>query len=118
MLAFAASQLEQNLSDLPFTLTYLFDDDGAARLAGRAGCRPGIRPRRPVLAADGSGLWPVEEPARGESVLLELVGDAYPALPSGDWPEPPTQALVVPLSQQGGAPSGFLVAGAEPVSAP
>ncbi|PRC47952.1 histidine kinase, partial [Mycobacterium sp. ITM-2017-0098] len=65
----------------------------------------------PTLAADGTGLWPVEEAARGESVLLELTSDAYPALPTGDWREPPTQALVVPLSPQGGAPSGFLVAG-------
>ncbi|MCB0307501.1 MAG: HAMP domain-containing histidine kinase, partial [Calditrichaeota bacterium] len=35
----------------------------------------------------------------------------FATLPSGDWPEPPVQALVVPLLQQGGAPFGFLVAG-------
>ncbi|PRC49427.1 hypothetical protein C6A85_74765, partial [Mycobacterium sp. ITM-2017-0098] len=33
ILAFTASQLARNLSDLPFTLTYLFDDNGAAHLA-------------------------------------------------------------------------------------
>jgi PAS domain S-box-containing protein len=111
ILAFAASQLAQNLRDLPFTLTYLFDDDGAARLAATSGLAAGHPAAPSVVAADSTGLWPVAEPARGESVLIELSGDAYSALPTGDWREPPTQALVVPLSPQGGAPSGFLVAG-------
>lgn len=111
ILAFTASQLGQNLSDLPFTLTYLFDDHGAAHLAATSGMPAGHAAAPPTLAADGTGLWPVEAPAGGESVLLELAGDAYPALPTGDWRDPPTQALVVPLSPQGDAPSGFLVAG-------
>lgn len=34
MLSFAARQLARNPRDLPFTLTYLYDDDGSARLAG------------------------------------------------------------------------------------
>ncbi|HVQ18401.1 MAG TPA: PAS domain-containing protein, partial [Actinomycetes bacterium] len=37
VLNFADRQLSQNLRDLPFTLTYLFDDDGDARLAGNCG---------------------------------------------------------------------------------
>src|ERR1700678_3638223 len=37
-LDFAGRQLDRNLQDLPFTLTYLFGDDGAsARLAGSTG---------------------------------------------------------------------------------
>jgi PAS domain S-box-containing protein len=95
VLAFASAQLGRNLSDLPFTQTYLFDGDGA-RLAGSTGI-------------DGHKMpeWPTEAPARGETVLVDLDG----TLPTGDWPEPPTQALLVPLLQQGGAPYGFMAAG-------
>ena len=111
ILSFAASQLAQNRSDLPFTLTYLFDDQGAARLAETSELPAGHPAAPATVDADGTGLWPVAEPARGESVLVELTGDSYPDLPTGDWRQPPTQALVVPLSPQGGSPSGFLVAG-------
>ncbi|WP_228473656.1 PAS domain-containing protein, partial [Streptomyces calidiresistens] len=37
VMTFAARQLGRNPYDLPFTLTYLFDDDGSARLAGSSG---------------------------------------------------------------------------------
>ena len=41
MLDFAAGQLAENPYDLPFTLTYLFDDDGDAHLAGVSGIARG-----------------------------------------------------------------------------
>ncbi|MEU4235962.1 SpoIIE family protein phosphatase [Actinoplanes sp. NPDC026619] len=103
MLAFAGAQLARNLKDLPFTLTYLFGGD-EARLAGSTGIEAGH-------PAGEAAAWPVDAPARGESVLVELSGAPFAELPSGDWPEPPTQALLVPLLQQGGAASGFMVAG-------
>ena len=109
-LAFAHRQLGQNLRDLPFTLTYLFDDDGDARLAGTSGIAAGHPAAPALLPADGAAVWPVRGAARGESVLVDLDGEPYSELPTGDWPEPPAQALVVPLLQQGGASSGFLVA--------
>lgn len=111
ILAFTASQLAQNLSDLPFTLTYLFDDDGAAHLAATSGLPAGHLAAPATLAPDAASPWPVAEPARGESVLVDLDGDAYAGLPTGNWQQPPVQALVVPLSPQGGPPSGFMVAG-------
>ncbi|MFG1808120.1 SpoIIE family protein phosphatase [Streptomyces sp. NPDC049040] len=109
VLAFADRQLGGNPKDLPFTLTYLFEEDGSARLAGATGL-PGGHPIAPhVLAAGGEDhLWPVAALARGESVLVELAGAA--GVPSGGWPEPPTRTLAVPL-QQGGVPFGFVVAG-------
>ena len=62
MLAFAGRQLGRNLRDLPFTLTYLFDDDGRARLAATSGIAAGHPPcardadRRRVGVADrGAG---------------------------------------------------------------
>ncbi|MDR7275530.1 SpoIIE family protein phosphatase [Catenuloplanes atrovinosus] len=95
VLAFTGAQLGRNLRDLPFTLTYLFSDDGAAELAGATG----------TDRVDG---WSFEAPDGGESVLIPL--DGYAGLPTGDWSAPPTEALVVPLLQQGGTPYGFMVA--------
>ncbi|HNA50813.1 MAG TPA: SpoIIE family protein phosphatase, partial [Mycobacterium sp.] len=111
MLAFAARQLGRNVRDLPFCLTYLFDDDGAARLAALSGVPDGHPAAPPVLSADRPTVWPLDGPSRGESATVRLDGAAFATLPSGDWPEPPVHALVVPLLQQGGAPFGFLVAG-------
>ncbi|MFD3754376.1 SpoIIE family protein phosphatase [Streptomyces cyaneofuscatus] len=112
MLAFSGRQLSRNLADLPFTLTYLYEDDGSARLANAAGIEAG-HPAAPTTLPTGGteGVWPVAAPARGESVLVALDAEPFAQLPTGGWPAPPTQALVVPLPQQGGAPYGFLVAG-------
>ncbi|WP_305787266.1 SpoIIE family protein phosphatase [Symbioplanes lichenis] len=94
MLTFAGTQLDRNRKDLPFTLTYLADGE-EARLAAVTG----IDPTHPATAHK----WP----ATGGIVELDgLSGE----LPSGDWSEPPTQALVLPLLQQGGSPYGFMVA--------
>uniref|UniRef100_A0A5Q5CAD6 histidine kinase n=1 Tax=Mycobacterium sp. (strain JLS) TaxID=164757 RepID=A0A5Q5CAD6_MYCSJ len=109
MLDFAAEQLGRNRHDLPFTLTYLFGDDGDAVLAASSGITPGHAAAPETLSADGMSVWPVRQPAEGETVLLEIDGESL-ALPRGVWPDPPTQALVVPLLQQGADPVGFLVA--------
>ncbi|GGU46308.1 SpoIIE family protein phosphatase [Streptomyces daghestanicus] len=111
-LAFANQQLARNKRDLPFTLTYLADAGGGARLADATGVAAGHPAAPPTLPADGSGVWPVAPLAHGEPVLVEL-GDApfADALPAGEWPLPPTRALVLPLLQRGGTPYGFLVAG-------
>lgn len=106
MLNVAADQLAHNLRDLPFTLTYLFDEDGVAQLAAASGIQAG-HPAAPVVLPHDDGPWPVTAPARGETVLVDLA--PFVDLPTGDWAEPPTQALVVPLMQQG-TPCGFLVA--------
>ncbi|SEG81390.1 PAS domain S-box-containing protein [Thermomonospora echinospora] len=111
MLAFAGRQLDRNLRDLPFTLTYLFEDDAVARLAAATGMPAGHPAAPPTLPIDdAAGVWPAAALARGESVLVALDGAPFTGLPAGDWPEPPTHALVVPLLQQGTTPYGFLVA--------
>ncbi|OBK71214.1 SpoIIE family protein phosphatase [Mycobacterium sp. 1274761.0] len=109
-LAFAHRQLAKNPRDMPFTMTYLFDEAGDARLAGMSGIAPGHPAAPAVLRADDSTGWPVARAARGESVLVDLAGAPYTDLPTGAWPEPPVKALVVPLIEQGGISSGFLVA--------
>jgi len=108
-LDFLAAQLGNNLYDLPFTLTYLFDSHGDARLEAVSGIEAGHPAAPKSLLADGMSVWPVAGPARGETVLLDLDAEAL-ELPRGLWPQPPAQALVVPLMELGGGPVGFLVA--------
>ncbi|NDU71540.1 SpoIIE family protein phosphatase [Actinomadura sp. DSM 109109] len=114
-LAFADRQLGRNRKDLPFTLTYLFEDGGTARLAGATGVDRG-HPAAPaeISADEPGGIWPAAALARGESVLMQLDDPRFGVLPSGDWPQPPGQALVMPLLRQGRAPYGFLVAALNP----
>ncbi|MEU1080295.1 SpoIIE family protein phosphatase [Streptomyces sp. NPDC005908] len=110
VLAFADRQLSRNRKDLPFTLTYLFDGDDA-RLAGATGVTAGLPVAPRLLPVAGSeGPWPAAALAEGEARVVPLTGAPFDGLPGGDWPEPPTEALVVPLLQQGSAPYGFLVA--------
>jgi PAS domain S-box-containing protein len=109
LLDFAAGQLAHNPYDLPFTLTYLFNDDGDAQLAAVSGIAPGHPVAPELIPSSGPSLWHVENAALAEPELIELDGVALD-LPTGAWHEPPTQGLVVPLSPQGGPPLGFLVA--------
>jgi PAS domain S-box-containing protein len=107
VLDFAARQLGRNQRDLPFTLTYLLQDGGPARLAAASGSWD-ARPAPDTLAVDD----PVAAaPAAGEPALIDLDGTPFADVPRGSWARPPTQALVVPLLRPGGAPYGFLVAG-------
>ena len=111
-LEFAGRQLDRNRQDLPFTLTYLFDNDGAtARLAGSTGIAA-AHPAAPaaLAAGDPDPVWPVASLLRGEPALVSLDSARFAGLPAGAWSEPPVQALIAPLAQQGGAPYGFLVA--------
>src|SRR5690242_19449569 len=113
MLDFAGRQLDRNRQDLPFTLTYLFDDQAAtARLAGSTGI-PAGHPAAPAALAvsDPDPVWPVATLLRGESALVDLDGAVFTGLPAGVGSEPPAQALIAPLARQGSAPYGFLVAG-------
>ena len=110
MLDFAADQLARNPYDLPFTLTYLFDDNGDARLAGASGITPGHPEAPQTLPGGGPSIWPVGKAHQGESELIELGSHALD-LPTGAWRQPPVQALVVPILQQAGAPLGLFVAG-------
>ncbi|MFI7221282.1 hypothetical protein [Micromonospora maritima] len=111
MLAFAGRQLDRNAHDLPFTAIYLFEGEGGARLAAASGFSAGHLAAPGTIPTDGSEtVWPAQELLRGESSLVALDSAAFVGLPTGAWPQPRTQALLVPLLQQGGAPYGFMVA--------
>jgi signal transduction histidine kinase/DNA-binding response OmpR family regulator len=119
LFAAVTHELSQNLTDLPFTLTYLFDGDGrAARLVAQSGIEPGHPAAPAVLPADGP--WPLAAAARQSGPLI--VGDLaarFGPLPCGGWDKPPAQALLAPLVQQAQdtGPAGFLVVGMNPFRA-
>ncbi|MEU3465820.1 SpoIIE family protein phosphatase [Streptomyces sp. NPDC006733] len=111
MLDFAGRQLSRNLRDLPFTLTYLFQDDGSAALAALTGIDRSHPAAVEVLPPDSATVWPTAAPAREETTLVPLDGAVFADLPTGEGAQAPQQALVVPLRQQGRAPYGFMVVG-------
>ncbi|MFF8596293.1 SpoIIE family protein phosphatase [Streptomyces sp. NPDC015220] len=111
MLDFARQQMDGNPRDLPFTLTYLFQDDGSARLAAATGIPAGHPAAVRTVRPEAGTVWPTAAPARGESALMPLDGPLFTDLPTGAWTEAPTQALVVPLLRQGGPSYGFMVVG-------
>jgi anti-sigma regulatory factor (Ser/Thr protein kinase) len=85
MLEFAGRQLSRNQRDLPFTLTYLFQEEGqVASLAHVTGIATGHPAAPQSLAADADGpgeVWPAAAAARGErgmweKVLLNLLSNA------------------------------------------
>jgi PAS domain S-box-containing protein len=109
------SCLGQNQKDLPFTLTYLFGDDGEMRLAAASGVTPGhpIAPRK-LDAHDTT--WPVKGMLDSRSLMLiDQPGQRFPDLPTGAWEVVPSRAAVIPLQRQGqDRPSGFFIAGLNP----
>ncbi|MDG6108441.1 SpoIIE family protein phosphatase [Dactylosporangium aurantiacum] len=107
--ATAARHLGARADDLPFTLTYLFDDDrDTAHLACATGVPAGAPVAPEVLDPEDEPFWPVADLARGAALTL----GGYADLPAGAWQEPPTEVRLVPLPAPGGGrPYGFLVVG-------
>jgi PAS domain S-box-containing protein len=137
VLSAAAVQLSADLRSVPFALVYLVDggadghlDGGAGghldgdadgRLDGDAtpavlGLRVGVPAGHPTAPdvldpADAAAPWPAAEVLEGRTVLVDDLPARFADLPTGAWPEPPTQALLVPLRRQDAVrPLGFLVA--------
>jgi signal transduction histidine kinase/DNA-binding response OmpR family regulator len=110
--------LEHNLHDLPFTLTYLFDDaPGPARLACCTGFPSEGHPAAPKSAPLDGRLWePTLARIRAGApyvVLNDLSG--FPALPCGAWDMPPRRAVAVPIAHQGqDGVAGVFIAGINP----
>ena len=95
VLAATERQLGTNAKDLPFTLTYLFDEQGTANLA----CATGVGLDHPIAMvsidpADAEPLWPMDELVARRTVLT--VGDLerrFGQVPTGAWDKPPREAV-------------------------
>ncbi|MDF2493724.1 MAG: histidine kinase [Sphingomonas sp.] len=98
--------LSHNASDLPFSLVYLFGDDGSPELAACAG----IDADHPLAAADS---WDLDRLSTGVQILVDDAPRGN--LPMGAWDRPPTQVAIVPLGGQlGSRARGALVVGLNP----
>jgi signal transduction histidine kinase/DNA-binding response OmpR family regulator len=105
---------------LPFTVTYLVDDDTSddtvVRLAAATGIAAGHPAAPEVLDVRApTPCWPAAQVlADGATVVVDDLTARFAGLPTGAWDEPPNQALVLPLPRQGQGYYGFLVAGLNP----
>jgi len=111
-------QLGRNRKDLPFTLTYLYEEQGAARLGSASGIDAGhpLSPQR--LERGGNFPWPAQtvflHPVQLRMENLAALRDVA-ALPCGDWDKAVQEAVIVPIKEQGQeAPAGFFVVGLNP----
>ena len=109
----AAKALGTDQRDLPFTVTYLFDAEGVAHVAGMTNVAEGSElARRAVATRDA--LWDVASIWRDANAIeVDLVpGLGYP---TGAWTVPPARAAIVPILGQGSEhPLGALLVGLNP----
>jgi signal transduction histidine kinase/DNA-binding response OmpR family regulator len=110
-----AESLNAEKRDIPFSLTYLFDEDGAkARLVAQSGFE-GPHVGAPAVAAiDEGAKWPFAEALASErAVRVALASDIE--WPRGAWERPPVEAIVVPIGAPGHPrPVGAFVAAVNP----
>ncbi len=112
------AQLSLNQKDLPFSLTYLFDEDGGARLASYSG----ISGEHPLAVSRIEPLsnfpWPAHQILLHPATrLIESLSEQrkIAPLPTGAWKKQVDQAAIVPIRQQGQEQSaGFFVVGTNP----
>jgi PAS domain S-box-containing protein len=113
-----ARSLSENQSDLPFSLTYLFGDDGRqAYLVCQSGIETGHTAAPSSIGAnEGEEDWPVGEIWNGNSsVIVENLSEEFASVPSGFWNVSPTRALLVPITSQGqDRPAGVFIAALNP----
>lgn len=117
VLAAIESILNQDQKDLPFSLTYLLNENGGARLACVTGIEPGHAAAPGEIAADKDEPgWPVAEMlARKSMLVVEDLAQRFGSMPRGAWDVPATQAVLIPLQRRGqDAAAGFFVAGLNP----
>src|SRR6476659_482963 len=108
----ACRALAQFQVDLPFSLVYLYDDDGrTARLAGSTGFtgeHPAAPPTIDVESDPADQAWPAAVALSGATTVVDDLEGLYSDLPTGAWSVSPRQAHVAPLlSSVGGRPYGF-----------
>ncbi len=110
--------LGENQKDLPFTLLYLFTEDGnEARLT----CQTGMPERHPaapelIPLSEKNQAWPINELLAGkDSIIVENLLDRFESVPCGSWDKSPWRALLLPITSQGqDKPAGVIVAALNP----
>jgi signal transduction histidine kinase len=110
--------LGENQKDLPFTLLYLFTEDGSeARLACHTGLTEG-HPAAPqsIQLNQENQPWPISDLLSGkDSISVENLPERFNSVPSGAWDKSPWRAILLPITSQGqDKPAGVIVAALNP----
>ena len=116
VLSVLTQDLAANSRDLPFTLIYLYEPGGDARLACSTNM-PSGHPAAPArIGREEDWPWPTAEMFhRPTSRFVEFGSAGLGPMPKGAWEKPPEQAAIVPIRQQGHErPAGFFVVGINP----
>jgi len=118
VVACIARCLGENQKDLPFTLLYLFTEDGnEARLACQTGMAEG-HPAAPasISLTEKNQPWPIRDLLTGkDSIVVENLPERFESVPSGSWDKSPWRALLLPITSQGqDKPAGVIVAALNP----
>ncbi len=103
--------------DLPFALTYLFDERHERLARSSVVGLPKHHPLAPpaIDSADPAGRWPAGEVIATGVPHEVALGTLDPPLIGGPWERPPTDAFIVPIAQQGQSrASGVFIAGLNP----
>ena len=114
----ALRSIEESLAaearDIPFSLTYFFEEDGARARRVSVSNIEGDHPHAAAVVDVASGAWQLDKVwATGAPVAVSLAPDV--SWPSGPWQAAPVRALVVPIPQQGQTrPAGAFVAALNP----
>ena len=98
--------------DLPFALLYLYDEQGALRLARASGIESGHPASPAVILPDGP--WPLDIPDAESLLVDDLSIRVGAALPGGFWDTSPTQAVVIPIGTKGQEPVGCIISALNP----
>jgi|GEM_PF-745176 len=92
--------LEQASYDIPFSILYTVNKNDEVQVAGYTGLKPGNMPQLPV-----DELW------FKDVIYVEDLNSYFAEVITNVWPEPVTEALVVPLSREDAAIKGFVILG-------
>lgn len=114
----AATILQNNLGDVPFSLIYRFDEQAeCAILEGFSGL-DGLDDNalKEIDITDETAILPLQKVVRsGGAVPIDNIAEVVSGAKVGVWPELPINALVFPLEVPGQPlPAGFLVVAASP----
>jgi signal transduction histidine kinase/DNA-binding response OmpR family regulator len=109
----AAAALADADKDVAFCALYRLEGERARRLAAHRiddDAAPAL-----ISLLDSSAAWPLGRAFASRKVeLVTDLTDRSTNVTPGGWPEPANAAFVVPISDGGGAPQAFLIAGANP----
>ena len=108
--------LGRNPRDLPFTLTYLFDEDDTAHLAAASGTDDPHTAVASLLEGRNALGWPIDALLSGApAAMVPVLPEHFGVVPRGAWDRAPSQAWITPIKTQGEQrPAGFFVAGLNP----